>query len=93
MSTWTFITNHGAVLALIGQHKEITAREIAARLEITERSVMRIIKDLEEAGYVTINRVGRVNRYQVNTHLPLRHSESRDIAVGELLKALTSEAE
>jgi DNA-binding transcriptional ArsR family regulator len=93
MSTWTFITNHGAVLALIGHHKEITAREIAARLDITERSVMRIIKDLEEAGYISIRRKGRVNHYQVNTRLPLRRSESRDVVVGDLLKVLTLEEE
>jgi DNA-binding transcriptional ArsR family regulator len=67
----------------------ITAREIAARLDITERSVMRIIKDLEEAGYVTIDRVGRVNHYQVNAHLPLRRDETRDVLIGDLLKVLT----
>jgi DNA-binding CsgD family transcriptional regulator len=41
MSEWTFITRHGAVLALIGQHSRITAREIASRLGITERYVRR----------------------------------------------------
>ena len=52
MSTLTFTTNHGAVLALIGKHGPITAREIAAKLGITERSVMRIIKDLENEAYI-----------------------------------------
>jgi hypothetical protein len=34
MPKWTFITNHGAVLALIDQRRQITAREIAATLEL-----------------------------------------------------------
>ena len=29
MTSWTFITNHGAALALIGQHNQITARAVA----------------------------------------------------------------
>ena len=88
MSTWTFITNHGAVLALIGQHGQITTREIAAQVGITERSVQRIIKDLEMEGYIHKKREGRVNKYEVNHNLPLRQGARRDIAVGELLKVL-----
>lgn len=89
MTTWTFITNHGSVLALISQHREITAREIANTLGITERSVHRIITHLEAEGYVQKRRVGRVNRYTVKHDLPLRRSDQRDTAVGELLKVLT----
>lgn len=88
MSSWTFITNHGAVLALIGQHGQITTREIAAELDITERSVLRIIKDLEKDGYIHKAREGRVNRYLINTEVPLRRREKRDVMIGELLKVL-----
>lgn len=91
MSSWTFITNHGAVLALIGKHGQITARDIAAELGITERSVMRIIKDLETEGYIQIERQGRANRYQVNSQATLRRQETRDIVVSELLQVLTKE--
>ena len=91
MSSWTFITNHGAVLALIGQYGQITAREIANALGITERSVLRIIKDLEREGYIQIEREGRVNRYEVNIEAPLRRQEKRDVIVGELLKVLRKE--
>ncbi len=89
--SWTFITNHGAVLAHIARHGQITAREIASELGITERSVHRIISDLEEAGYLSRHRDGRVNRYEVNAALPLRHPDKRDTAVGELLKVLLTD--
>lgn len=85
---WTFITNHGAVLALIGQERKMTGREIAARLEVTERTVLRIIKDLEEAGYLRRERVGRENRYEVNLDLPLRRTDQRETAVRAVLSAL-----
>lgn len=88
LANWTFVTNHGAVLALVAQHERITAREISMELGITERSVHRIISDLEAEGYIEREREGRFNRYEVNHHLPLRRPESRDVVVGSLLKAL-----
>lgn len=88
---WTFITNHGAVLALVGQQPRVTARDIAARLRITERTVLRIIRDLEEEGYVRRERVGRENRYHVRLDLPLRRRDQRATAVGHVLAALSFE--
>ena len=90
MSSWSFITNHGAVLSLVARHNQITGREIAAQLGITERSVLRIISDLEAEGYLERTRDGRVNYYDVNHDLPLRRPELRDTAVGELLNLLRS---
>ncbi|MGE3536643.1 MAG: helix-turn-helix transcriptional regulator [Candidatus Tectimicrobiota bacterium] len=88
MAPWTFVTSHGAVLAVIAQHGQITARDIAERLGMTERPVRRIIADLETAGYLIKHRTGRVNKYQVNHTLPLRRFGLRDIEVGALLQVL-----
>ena len=85
---WTFITNHGAVLAYVGAHPKVTARQIALELDITERTVLRIINDLDESGYLSRQRVGRANHYQVNLSQPLRRPDQRSIAVGKVLKAL-----
>ena len=93
MSTWTFITNHGAVLALIAREGRITAREIAQELGITERSVHRIISELEAEGYVEKTREGRINSYEVNHQVPLRRPERRDVAVGEFLRMLLPDLE
>ena len=88
MPEWTFITNYGAVLALIAQNSQITAREIADTLGMTERPVRRIIAELEAAGYLCKQRIGRVNHYRVNLDLPLRRPEARATMVGELLRVL-----
>ena len=88
MAEWKFLTNHGAILALMARHGQITARDMAAWLGITERSVHRIIGDLEQAGYVVKARDGRVNRYAVDHDMPMRRPEAREMAVGDLLKVL-----
>ncbi len=91
MSSWTFITNHGAVLALIGRYSQITAREIATELGVTERTVMRIIRDLEAEAYIRTKREGRMNHYEVNVQAPLRRQDARDVVVGELLTVLQND--
>jgi DNA-binding MarR family transcriptional regulator len=88
MPDWTFITKHGAVLSLIDRRSKITAREIAAELGITERSVHRIIKDLEKADYIKKRKKGRTNSYKVNGKKSLRRKHLRQTPVGDLLKLL-----
>lgn len=88
MPRWSFITNHGTVLACIAEYRQITAREIAVASGITERSVHRIIADLEAAGYLDKSRAGRVTRYEVNEGLPLPGAERRSAVVGDLLRVL-----
>jgi predicted ArsR family transcriptional regulator len=86
--TWTFITNHGAVLALLAKHGQITARQIALELDITTRTVRRIISDLESEGYIHITKEGRRNHYLLDIERPLRREDQRAVMVGELLAIL-----
>ena len=64
-------------------------RDIAASLNITERSAFGIITDLVQAGYVVKEKNGRRNRYHVQTHLPLPEPDGRERTVGEILALLT----
>jgi DNA-binding transcriptional ArsR family regulator len=86
---WTFITNHAAVLTLLNREEHLTSREIAAALDITERTVIRIIKDLEAGGYITKRKEGRENRYTINKDLPLRRNDQREVYVRELLELIS----
>jgi len=85
---WKFITNHALVLCLIAQHPRITAREISSTIGITEKTIRRIITDLEADGYITKKREGRRTRYRVDPDLPLRGETQQDKAVGDLLEVL-----
>lgn len=87
MPEWTFITNHGLVLAAIAKHPHSTARDIGDAVGIRERTAHKIIMNLEEAGYITKTKVGRQNKYKIHPHVPIK-DEITDTAVGELLTML-----
>lgn len=87
---WTFLSNHGHVLICIAQDPGVRGRDIAERVGITERATQAIIADLVDAGYVTRDRVGRRNHYQINSDLPLRHQVEDSHSVGDLLQLMSS---
>lgn len=84
---WTFLTNHARVLLWIARDPEVRLRDVAAGIGITERAVQIIVADLEAAGYLTRTRVGRRNRYTIDTTVALRHPSEADHPVGDLLGA------
>ena len=88
MAEWTFLTNHAVVLITLTKNTGITARELALKIGITERSVRKIIADLENAGYLEKTRLGRRVNYQINSKLPFRHPTQRDNAIENLLAAV-----
>lgn len=88
MASWDFITNHGAVLIMLFQQPKITGREISQQIGITERAVLRIVADLDDAGYISRTRQGRSNTYTVNQDLRLPGPIFKDVAVGDLLDVL-----
>lgn len=85
---WTFLTNHSHVLILVHAHPSLVLREIAARVGITERAIQQILIDLEEAGFVKRQRVGRQNHYEVLAGETLRHPIESHCSAGELLSLI-----
>jgi len=85
---FAFLTNHGKTLVLIANDRRIRMRDMARRLDITERAAQRIVADLVRAGYVVREREGRRNRYTVLNDAPLGFPIQRDIDVGSLLAVL-----
>src|SRR6476469_7525178 len=88
VTSWSFLTNHARVLLLVARDPGIRLRDIAASLEITERSAFGIITDLVEAGYVVKEKDGRRNRHHIQTPLPLPEPTSQERTVGEVLALL-----
>jgi hypothetical protein len=89
MASWGFLTNHARALLCIAHDPGTRLRDIAARLDITERSAHAIITDLSAAGYLVKQKDGRRNRYQIQAHLPLPEPASRERTVGDVLALLT----
>lgn len=85
---WTFLTNHTHILVCLSRDPSMTVRNLALQVGITERSVQRILSDLEESGVVTRTKKGRRNRYDLNESFQLRHPLESSHTVRELLKAV-----
>jgi DNA-binding IclR family transcriptional regulator len=72
-ATWTFFTNHAHVLICIARNPDVRLSEVAQLVGIGERAVHRIVHELEAAGYLTVNKEGRRNVYEIDVDRPLRH--------------------
>jgi DNA-binding IclR family transcriptional regulator len=87
--SWTFLSNHGHVLLAIARNPDVTLREVAALVGITERAVQRMVADLEAGQYLERVRTGRRNHYKVHPELPLRHPITAHRDIGSLIELVT----
>jgi DNA-binding transcriptional ArsR family regulator len=85
---WTFLSNYGHVLVCLARDPAVRVRDMAARVGISERAVLRILGELVTAGYVRRAREGRRNRYAVRADRPLRHPMEAHRRVGDLVAAV-----
>ena len=69
MASWSFLTNHARVLLCIAHDPGVRLRDIAARTGVTDRT---------EAGDVVKHQHGRRNRCQIQDHVPLYETGSRE---------------
>ena len=88
MPAWTIFSSHGMVLFYVAAHPDVTLRETAVALGITERRVVSIIKDLTNAGMVHIERRGRRNHYALNPEARLRHPTLSHVPLARIAAAL-----
>jgi len=86
--TWRFLSNHTQVLLCIDRDPNVRTRDIAQMVGITERATQRIVADLVQARFVTVERIGRRNRYAINREAAMRHDAQAGHPIGELLDLL-----
>jgi len=87
-SSWTFLTNHAHVLIAVARRPDARVVEIAADVGVSTRAALSILRDLEEAGYLTRSREGRRTHYEVRPHQPFRHPSTARHEVDGLLELL-----
>ena len=78
------------MLLCIAADPDLTIRDLASQVGITERAVMRIIVELDEADVVTRTREGRRNHYTINHDRPLRHPVEQHCTVGDLIRLVST---
>ncbi len=89
---WTFLTNHAHVLLCIASDPEVRLLDVAKAVGITERAAQRIVAELEEDGYLKREKVGRRNRYELDTSKPMRHPMDRLHKVSALVDLLSNQS-
>jgi len=85
---WTLLTSHGFVLVYLAGRPNATIRETADSLGLSERRVASVIRDLEAAGVVRADRVGRRKHYEVEPDAHFRHPALKHIRVRDVLGLL-----
>ena len=89
---FTYLTNHSHVLVALDTDPALRVRDLASLVGITERAVQRILSDLEAAGAVKIEKLGRRNRYRILRGARLRHSLEQHCSVGGLLDGVRAQS-
>jgi DNA-binding IclR family transcriptional regulator len=87
---FNFLTNHAFVLIQIARNPRGTLREIARETKLTERTVYKIVRDLERADYIVKHRDGRRNSYSLNEDVLLDHRVFGETTVAQLADRLRS---
>ncbi|MEV5975152.1 MarR family transcriptional regulator [Streptomyces sp. NPDC051921] len=87
-TSWTFVTNHARILAMVLRDPEVRLRDLADGCGLTERAAGAIVGDLENAGYLTRVRHGRRNHYEVTPGTLFRHPAEGHHEVANLLHLL-----
>ena len=85
MGDWTFFSNHGHVFFCLARDGDARLRDVAADVGITERAVQKIVKDLQQAGYIEVRKQGRCNRYRINRRKALRHPLEAHCSISKLV--------
>lgn len=83
-----FLTSHAFVLIHIARNPHATLREIATKTKLTERTVYKIVRDLEDDGYIVKRRDGRRSVYAMIEEGVLGHRLFGSLTVAQLAEIL-----
>lgn len=85
---WSFLSHHAHLLLALSEQPGARMRDLADRLGITERSVQRIVADLEADGFLERRRHGRRNTYTLHLDRALPSDLESEVPVATLIRAL-----
>jgi len=86
--SWTFLTNHAHVLLCLAGDSAMRIRDIALEVGITERAVQRIISELTDCGYISIEKKGRNNIYRIHREMELKHKIESHKNIDDLISLI-----
>jgi predicted transcriptional regulator len=90
-SNWALMATHGVVLFYIATNPQATMKEMAEALNLTERRISQVVRDLSLAGMLNVERQGRRNSYKVNHDANFRHPTLEHLTLGDFVGILHDE--
>jgi len=87
---WALLSIHGLVLVTVAGPTPRTLNEIARAVGVGRTTVIRALRDLEAAGMVQAEKVGRRNEYRIRKSVSFRHPIMRSSRIGDLLDHIGS---
>jgi hypothetical protein len=87
---WNLMATHGIVLFYIAANPESTMRQMSEALNLTERRIAQVVRDLANEGYLTVQRHGRRNSYSVNPEAPFRHPTLSHVTLGRFVEVMSA---
>ncbi|MFC6063308.1 helix-turn-helix transcriptional regulator [Streptomyces ochraceiscleroticus] len=84
---WSFLTKHAHVLLAIARDPAARLCDIAAACQIAERTAQTVVCDLEAAGYLRRERIGRRTHYALRPEGTFRHPAEAGLPIQALLEA------
>lgn len=85
---WTFFSNYAHVLVCLAENPRARLREVADRVGVTERTAMRLITQLDDAGILSRVKRGRRNEYEIVHNQHLRHPIESHCTVNQMLNMI-----
>lgn len=76
------------VLIYLAGNSDSTVRELSDSLDITERQIARVLKDLVESGVIAVRRAGQRNSYTIDRSTPFRRPAFAHLTLGEVMDTL-----
>ena len=86
--TWRVFSNHVLVLAALASNPSVRMRDMARRLELSERQVAFIIAELRSQGLISSERRGRRNHYAVHMEAPIPLPSLDGCRLGDVLQPI-----
>lgn len=82
---WSLLSIHGLVLVTVAGPSPRTLNEIAGAVGVGRTTIIRALRDLESAGMVQAEKVGRRNQYRIRKTVNFRHPIMRSSRIGDLV--------
>jgi biotin operon repressor len=89
---WSLLSAQGRVLFYVAVCPDSPVEEIARNLDLTERAVWGVVRDLRSQGMIQLRKRGRRHHYVINLDAPFLHPTIRGLTLRPLLGEIAARA-